>query len=168
MSNLLNLITARFATRRYLPRAVEAEKLQTILEAGRLAPTGANAQPQRIVVVQSAEGLAKLSEAANIYHAPLALIVCAETAKSWMRPYDGKNIADIDASIVTDHMMLTAAEQGLGSVWICHFKPDVIKAAFGLPDGVEPVNILALGYSDTEPPAKNRKEAAATIFYESF
>ena len=75
MFDLSTLIHNRFATRSYLPQPVEDAKLTRILEAGRLAPTGANAQPQRILVVQSAEGLAKLSQAANIYHAPLALVV---------------------------------------------------------------------------------------------
>ena len=56
--------------------------------------------------------------------------------------------ADIDASILTDHMMLAATEQGLGSVWICYFKPDVIKKEFDLPDNLEPVNILAIGYTN--------------------
>lgn len=168
MTDLLTLAKDRFAARKYLERPVEAEKLARILEAGRLAPTGANAQPQRVLVVQSAEGRAKLSQAANIYGAPLALVVCCETAKAWVRPYDHKSIADIDAAIVTDHMMLAAAEAGLASVWICYFKPDVIKEAFNLPPGVEPVNILALGYSEEKAPAKMRKEAGETIFYETF
>ena len=80
MFDLSTLIHNRFAARTYLPQSVEAEKLAYILEAGRLAPTGANAQHQRILVVQSEEGRAKLAQAANIYHAPLALIVCATPA----------------------------------------------------------------------------------------
>ena len=168
MFDLSTLIHNRFATRSYLPQPVEDAKLTRILEAGRLAPTGANAQPQRILVVQSAEGLAKLSQAANIYKAPLALVVCVDTSKAWTRPVDGTNIADIDATIVTDHMMLTAAAEGLNSVWICMFKPDVIRQAFQLPEGLVPVNILALGYSDAQPPAKNRKPLDELVTYESF
>ena len=168
MFDFSTLIHNRFATRTYLPQSVEAEKLAYILEAGRLAPTGANAQHQRILVVQSEEGRAKLAQAANIYHAPLALIVCATPAKAWVRPVDGKNIADIDASIVTDHMMLAAAACGLHSVWICMFKPEVIRQAFCLPEGVEPINILAIGYSDAQPPVKNRKPLETLVTYESF
>jgi nitroreductase len=67
-----------------------------------------------------------------------------------VRPFDKKQTTDIDASICTDHMMLQATESGLGSVWICYFKPDVIRREFGLPDNLEPVNILAVGYSDEE------------------
>ncbi len=67
-----------------------------------------------------------------------------------MRPFDKKQTTDIDASILTDHMMLQATELGLGSVWICYFKPDVIRREFGLPDHLEPVNILAVGYPNEE------------------
>ena len=67
-----------------------------------------------------------------------------------MRPFDKKQTGDIDTSILTDHMMLQATELGLGSVWICYFKPDVIRREFGLPENLEPVNILAVGYSDEE------------------
>ena len=68
-----------------------------------------------------------------------------------MRPFDGKKTTDIDASILTDHMMLEATELGLGSVWICYFKPDIIREEFKLPDTLEPVNILAIGYGDGSP-----------------
>ena len=73
-----------------------------------------------------------------------------------MRPFDQKQTCDIDASILTDHMMLQAAELGLGSVWICYFKPDVLKKAFDLPDHLEPVNILAVGYSNEEAASADR------------
>lgn len=72
--------------------------------------------------------------------------MCADHEKAWVRPYDQKQSGDIDASILTDHMMLQAAELGLGSVWICYFKPDVIREEFELPDNLEPINILAIGY----------------------
>ena len=58
-----------------------------------------------------------------------------------------KQTCDIDASILTDHMMLQATELGLGSVWVCYFKPDVLSKEFNLPSNLEPVNILVIGYS---------------------
>ena len=69
-----------------------------------------------------------------------------------------KNRRDIDASILTDHMMLQATELGLGSVWVCYFKPDVIRKEFELPDYLEPVNLLLIGYSDEQPADPNRHE----------
>jgi nitroreductase len=146
--SFLEIAKKRYSVREYQSKKVEKEKLLTILEAGRVAPTGANKQPQKLIVVQEDEGLEKIQKAANIYGAPLAIIVCGDHDKAWKRPFDGKNIVDIDASIVTDHMMLQATELGLGSVWICYFKPDVIKKEFSLPDNLEPINILAIGYAD--------------------
>lgn len=148
--NFIEIAKKRYSVRSYKDKKVEAEKLDQILEAAHVAPTAANLQPIRLIVVQSREGLEKIGKGANIYGAPLAFIVCADHNKAWVRPFDEKQTTDIDASILTDHMMLQAAELGLGSVWICYFKPNVIRREFGLPDGLEPVNILAVGYSDED------------------
>ena len=116
-----------------------------------MAPTAANLQPVRLLVVKEKENLAKINKATNTYNAPVAIIVCSDHSKAWTRPFDGKQTVDIDASILTDHMMLQATELGLGSVWICYFKPDIIQQEFRLPEYLEPINILALGYSDELP-----------------
>ena len=148
--NFLELAKKRYSVRSYTPQKVEKEKLDKILQAAHAAPTAANLQPVRLIAVQSKEGLEKIGKAANIYGAPLAVIVCADHNKAWVRPFDKKQTADIDASILTDHMMLEAAELGLGSVWVCYFKPDIIKKEFELPGNLEPINILAIGYSNEE------------------
>ena len=146
----IEIAKKRYSVRNYKDQKVEEEKLQKILEAAHVAPTAANLQPVRLLVVQSTEGLAKIGKGANLYGAPLAIIVCADHGKAWVRPFDEKQTTDIDASILTDHMMLQATELGLGSVWICYFNPDVISMELGLPDNLEPINILAVGYSDEE------------------
>lgn len=146
--DFLNIAKSRYSVRNYSNKKVEKEKLDKILEAAHIAPTAANLQPVRLLVVQQEENLNKIGKAANIYHAPLAIIVCSDHSKAWKRPFDGKQTVDIDASILTDHMMLEATELGLGSVWICYFKPDIIRKEFGLPKDLEPINILAIGYAD--------------------
>ena len=168
---LIDLIKRRYSVRDYKKDPVPDEILMQILEAGRLAPTGANTQPQRIIAVREQAGLDKIRKAANTFGAPLVLIVCADHNVVWKRPYDGKKISDIDASIVTDHMMLAATELGLGSVWICYFKPDIIRSEFNLPSHVEPINILAIGYENEGAALKRRttrKPLEETVFYESF
>lgn len=154
--DFITLAKQRCSIRSYKDRKVEQEKLDLILEAAHAAPTAANLQPVRILVVQSEEGLSRIGKAANIYGAPLAIIVCADHNKAWVRPFDRKQTGDIDASILTDHMMLQATALGLGSVWICYFKPDVLKAEFQLPDHLEPINILAIGYGDEAPASPDR------------
>ena len=144
----LDLAKRRCSTRAYTEQAVEQGKVAAILEAARVAPSAANLQPVRLVIVDDEPGRARLERAANAYGAPLAIIVCADRSRAWRRPADGKSTADIDASIVADHMMMEATSLGLGSVWICWFDPDTITREFGLSESLEPVNILAVGYSD--------------------
>ena len=148
--NFLELAKKRYSVRSYTSQKVETEKLDKILQAAHVAPTAANLQPIHLIAVQGKDGLEKIGKAANIYGAPLAIIVCADHNKAWVRPFDRKQTADIDASILTDHMMIEATELGLGSVWVCYFKPDIIKKEFELPDHLEPINILAIGYSNEE------------------
>lgn len=154
--SLLEIMKRRYSVRKYTDQKVENDKIQKILEAAHAAPTAANLQPVRLFVLQSEKGLQKLEKAANLYQAPLAILVCADRTKAWKRPFDSMTTTDIDASIITDHMMLAATEQGLGSVWICYFDPKVVKQEFKLPDELEPVNILAIGYASDTPPAPDR------------
>lgn len=171
--DFLALAKKRYACRKYLDRKVEEEKLKTILEAGRVAPTGANRQPQRLIVIRSKEGMERLARCTRDFGAPLAIIVCADTSEAWTRKYDNKMIGDIDASIVTDHMMLCAASLGLDTLWVCMFKPEAVREEFGLPEHVEPVNILIIGYGDGEPASPERhntlrKPLTETVFFETY
>ena len=91
--DFLTLAKKRYSVRAYTKQKVEKEKLDAILEAAHVAPTGGNCQPQHLIVVQSDEGLSKIGKATNIYGAPLAIIVCSDTNKVWTRPFDGKKRA---------------------------------------------------------------------------
>ncbi len=171
--DFLQLAKKRYSARKYKNIQVEKEKIDKILEAGRVAPTGANRQPQRIIVVNDSVYLEKLSKAARIFNAPLAFIICCDTEETWVRSFDGKKLTDIDATIVTDHMMLEAADIGLDSVWICRFKADILRQEFNIPSHYEPVNILAVGYGDCEVASENRhdtlrKPIEDTVVYNTF
>jgi len=171
--DFLDLAKKRYSVRKYEDKKVEEEKLLKILEAGRVAPTGANTQSQRLVVVKEKAGLEKLKKAANISGAAMAIIVCGDHKTVWKRPFDNKDILDIDAGIVTTHMMLQATELGLGTVWVCYFDPAIIREEFNIPEGIEPINILGIGYAAGEGLSpdrhdKARKPLVSTVFYESF
>lgn len=160
MMDFLTLAKKRYSVRSYKELPIEKEKLDLILEAARVAPSAVNYQPIKIIVVQDKEGLEKVSKAARIYGAPCVLIVCKDTETAWKRKYDNKNFGDIDASIAIDHMMLMATELELGTLWIGWFKPDVIKEEFNLPEGIEPVSLLAIGYAtgDIKNPDRHNTE----------
>jgi nitroreductase len=153
------LIRKRYSVRAYKPDPVPDPLLQKVLEAGRLAPTAANRQPFRLLVVRT-EG--RRQELKRLYGrdwftaAPLVLGICTIPAEAWVRR-DGKNYADVDAAIVMDHMILEAAAEGLGTCWIGAFDPAAAREIFGLPDGVEPVAFTPLGYPADKAGAKKRK-----------
>lgn len=173
MNDFLSLAKKRYSVRSYTARKVEKEKLDRILQTAVVAPTGANRQPFHILVIESEAGLAKARRSANFFGAPLLLVVCANPAKAWRRSYDLKTIEEIDASIVTDHMMLQAADLGLGSLWLCNFQPDTLKRDFEIPDSLVPVNLLAVGYTDEAPKSPERhgaerRPAGELVTYERF
>ncbi|AJA49011.1 nitroreductase [Clostridium pasteurianum DSM 525 = ATCC 6013] len=171
--DFLQLAKTRYSVRKYKDKKVEDEKLQKILEAGRVAPTGANTQPQKLIVITKEEGLKKLKKGANIYGAPVAVIVCEDHDVSWKRPYDNKDVAETDVAIVSTHLVLQATELGLGTIWVCYFDPKIIREEFNIPNNVEAVNIIGIGYADEEPASPERHKAARkplekTIIKESF
>lgn len=156
--DFLQLAADRYSVRKFKDTPVPREIVDKILKAGQLAPTACNFQPQKILAVCSVEGLQKLKKCTDChFNAPLAMIVCNDGSRSWTRPFDGKSSGDVDASIVTTHMMLEAAELGLGSTWVMYFKPDAVTAEFGLPEGIEPIAILPMGYpaEDAAPSPKH-------------
>lgn len=156
MMDFLTLAANRFSVRKYNGAPIEKEKLNKILKAAELAPSAVNKQPIHLIVAQSKEALEKIGKGAKIYGAGCAIIVCADSDKAWVRSYDQMQTTDIDASIVTDHMMLEATDLGLGSLWICMFDPQVIREEFNIPKNLTPINILALGYTDWTLPEKKR------------
>ena len=120
----LELAWARHSVRKYDARPVEPEKMAVILDAAKAAPTAVNFQPQRLYVVGSAEGKERLETAMKFrFGAPVLIAVCYDRRASWKRGYDGQEFGDIDAAIVTTHMMLAAEADGLSSVWIGSFDP---------------------------------------------
>ena len=131
----IDLVRSRYSSRSYTDEPVSEGDMQSILEAGRLT---------------SEDGFEKIHKCSRTFGATLALIVCCDRDRSWVRGFDGKNISDIDASIVTTQMMYQATELGLGTCWICWFDPAVISEEFGLPENVEPVNILVVGHKADE------------------
>ena len=145
--DFLELAESRFSTRAFEDKKIEKEVIEKILKAGQLAPTACNFQPQRIYVIESDEALTKLKKCTNShFNAPLAMLVCFNKDECWKREYDGKISGDIDASIVCTHMMLEAANLGVGSTWVMHYIPEAIKVEFELPDNLESTALLVMGY----------------------
>ncbi|MGC9467301.1 MAG: nitroreductase family protein [Anaerolineae bacterium] len=154
------LIEKRYSVRAYKSDPVEDSKLEKVLQAARLAPTAANRQPIRVIVIETAgreEDLARIYGQRWFAEAPLVLCVCGIEAEAWMRSHDGKNYMDVDAAIVMDHIVLAATALGLGTCWVAAFDPEAAREVLQLPKGVEPIVFTPLGYADDTPRAKRRK-----------
>lgn len=160
------LTKARYSCRHYTEQAVEAEKLEAILEAGRLAPSACNNHPTRVLVCDT-PGLRKKAAVCqprferdgSIFGAPVVLLVCAVTEDAWVRPYDQMNSSQIDSSIVCDQMMMRATELGLGTCWVAHFNPERAIEQFELLEGIYPYHMLTVGYAADTIADPDKREA---------
>ena len=165
------LIEKRYSVRAYKPDLVEDEKLQQVLDAARLAPTAANRQPFQLIVIHTAgreEELKRIYGRDWFVQPPVVICACGVPARGWTRRQDGKNYTDVDVAIVMDHLILAAADQGLGTCWIGAFDPDAARQVLDLPDGVEPIAFTPLGYPADEPGAKKRNVLSDLVRHENW
>ncbi|HEY5654065.1 MAG TPA: nitroreductase family protein [Pontiella sp.] len=170
--SFIELAEKRRSIRSFNPDPVPEDLLNEILRAGNLAPTAKNLQPFYFIVVRDA---CKLDELALSYpapffqEAPVVIVICTEAASGWVRDrYDGKNYCEVDAAIAIDHMTLAAADLGLGSCWIGAFDPVKVTSTMRLPDGIEPLAMLLVGYSNEEGREKVRKPLKELVRYEQW
>ncbi len=154
------LIRKRYSVRAYKPDAIEDDKLARVLEAARIAPTAANRQAFRVIVIPVKGREAELRRVYGrdwFVQAPLVLCVCAVPSEGWVRRADGWNAAEVDATIVMSHIVLAAAAEGLGTCWIAAFDPGAAREVLGLPPDVIPSAFTPLGYAADSPAPKKRR-----------
>ena len=163
-----DLIRRRYSVRSYKPDPVEDEKLQQVLEAACLAPTAANRQPFQIVVMHTQGREVELH---RIYprewfsQAPLVLCGIGVPRYSWVRE-DSRRYLDVDVAIVMDHLILAAANLGLGTCWIAAFNATAAREVLKLPAEVEPLIFTPLGYPADTIGIKERKPLSELVRYE--
>lgn len=146
--NFSELAKSRYSVRAYDSRPVEDEKLERIIEAGRVAPTACNFQPQRIFVVKSEENRQRLASICRFtFDAPVILVVAYDRDACWKnKRMEGHPSGETDAAIVTTHMMLAAFEEGIGSCWVGVFNSEEVKATLGLPENLTVTALMPMGY----------------------
>jgi nitroreductase len=176
--DLMDISKMRRTVRRFADTPVTDAQLHAILEAGRWAPTAVNAQPQRILVLNTPERLElvrqfcsfgfeqkyvdlvqecddRANHALNFYYgAPLVLYVAYDRTACWTHPQTGASSGATDATIVATHMMLEAASLGLGSAWISFFDEEKAKQLLALPEEWKSVCLLYVGHPAPEPEKK--------------
>ncbi len=146
--DFLELAKMRYSCRSYQSKMVEEEKILKVLEACALAPSACNLQPCHFIVLRE-EGIKQ--EVAKAYpskwfkEAPVVIVACGDHSQCWKRG-DGKSSCDIDTAIAVDHLTLAAADLGLGTCWVCAFDAELCRKALNLPDHIEPIALIPLGY----------------------
>jgi nitroreductase len=168
--DFVELARSRYSVRDYKARAVEDEKLEKVLEAVRLAPTAANRQPFKFIVIHT-EG--REEELRRIYNrdwfvaAPIVICGCGVLAEAYVGR-EGRNAAVVDVTIAMDHLILAATSLGLGTCWIGAFDPQATREVLDLPDGVEPLIFATLGYAADTPKPKERKALVDIVRHETW
>ena len=165
--DFLETIQSRYSVRAYRSDPVEAEKLNQVLEAARLAPTACNLQPFVLWVIPTAghrEELSRIYPKPWFSDAPLVLAICSHPVEGWVRK-DGKNYTEVDAAIAMDHLILAAASLGLGTCWVAAFQPQAAREILRLPDELVPLAFTPLGYPADAPRVKKRKPLEALVRY---
>ena len=162
------LITKRYSVRAYKPDPIEDQELQQVLEAARMAPTAANMQPFQLIVVHTRgreEELRRIYDREWFTQAPLIVVACGIPSQAWVR-HDKANYGVVDVAIVMDHLILAAADQGLGTCWVGAFEPQAARQVLGIPEDVDPIVMTPLGYPADQPGPKVRKPLDELVRYE--
>jgi nitroreductase len=180
--DILEAIKERRTIRAYKALPVDDKILTTILEAGRLAPSWANSQTWRFVVVKDSKIIAQLLEnavrpgnrATNAFkQAPVVIAACAELNKAGFR--DGKPSTDkdgywymFDAGLALENVVLTSTSFGLGTVFIGGMDAKKAASILDVPPGFACVILMALGYPNEQPAPTPRKELSEIVFQNKF
>ena len=147
MTDFLQLARDRYSCRAFSDAPVEAEKIQALVDAAVAAPTAVDKQPWHLWVVESPEAVERISALTRFnFGAKVILALGAAADEAWVRKYDGRNFADVDASIVGTHIMLAAHDLGLGTTWVGHFDAPAVKEAFPEMADYDLVALFPLGY----------------------
>ncbi len=168
--DVLKAIRERRSVRAYDSREVEEDKLERVLESGRLSPSAGNRQERRFVVVRDDGTRKALSLAARdqkfVAEAPVVIAACSVEKEYIMAC--GQLAYPIDTAIAVDHMTLQAVEEGLGTCWIGAFDEEKVKEILNVPDNIRVVSLLPLGYPSDIPHPKSRKNLDEIVMWEKW
>ncbi|MCL2408360.1 MAG: nitroreductase family protein [Oscillospiraceae bacterium] len=167
--DVMSAIKTRKSIRQYLPKPVEEDKLNLVLEAARLSPSARNDQNWHFIVVRDEQKKDLLFEASYeqpwVKQAPCAIVACA-TANRFMDC--GQPTETVNLSIAMSYMILEAHELGLGTCWLGHFNSDKVKEALDIPKDVTVIGFTPLGYPAESPELRPRKELSEIVSYDTY
>ena len=169
---VLEVISKRRSIRKYKPDPIPHQVLERVLEAARLAPSGNNLQPWKFIVVKNQVIRQKLAEASRrqyfMAEAPITIVACGYPDNCYPRMGRYMKSWPVDVAIALEHLILQAAEEGLGTCWIGAFEEEKVKRILSVPEEVKVLALTPLGCPAEEPPARRRKPLEEIISYDMF
>lgn len=167
---LKDVIANRKSIRAYKDTPIPEDKLARVLEAARLAPSGANKQEWKFVVVRDANKREVLMHAAggqkHVGQAPVVIAGVATNPEGLMKCE--VPVWPVNLGIAIDHITLAAHDEGLGTCWIGAFSQSEARDILGIPESCKIVALLPMGYPDAEGREKNRKPLEEIICYDTW
>ncbi len=161
--DLFETIKNRYSCRKYKETTPSLEIIDKVMEAARIAPSAANKQPWRFIIVTDPAIRKSLFEAYErdwFIAAPVIVVACGLVEEGYRRAFDGLNYTWVDVAIAFDHLTLAATAMGLGTCWVGAFKKDAVKRLLGIPDPVDVIAMTPLGFPDDSNPHRPRKDMA--------
>lgn len=164
-------VRERYSVREFTSEPVSVKMISEILKIASLAPSAVNFQPWQFIVIT---GKKRLEVLWQVYHrqwiqgAPVIIVACIDHNESWKRKFDGHDFGEVDVAIAVDHLTLAATAAGLGTCWVCNFNADACRHILKLPDHLEPLALIPLGYPGKEMPLKNRKSFNEIVSWEEY
>jgi nitroreductase len=160
--DLMDVIKTRRSIRKYKSDPVPENVLNQILEAARFAPSSGNRQPWHFIVVKDPDIKKELGISSWASNAPVVIIGCANATTI-------PTFYAVDLAIAFEHIVLAAANFGLGTCWIGRLDADeTIKSILGIPEYMKVVAVTPLGYPAETPNLKERKPLSEIIHYEKY
>lgn len=170
--SVLEVIAKRRSIRKYKPNSIPEQVLARVLEAARLAPSGSNLQPWKFIVVKNQALKQKLAEASRrqffIAEAPVIIVACGYPDNCYPRMGRYMKSWPVDVAIALEHLILQAAEEGVGTCWVGAFEEEEVKKILSIPEEIKVLALTPLGYPAEEPTARPRKSLEEIVSYDGF
>ncbi|MFX1282750.1 MAG: nitroreductase family protein [Promethearchaeota archaeon] len=161
-----SVVETRRSIRAYNPdKPIKDKQLKRILQAARLAPTAANKQPYKLVVIKNPKITLDFVKQKAVHQAPIVIAIFVDETAAWVREFDGKNFAWLDGSIVFEHLILAATAEGLSTVWIANTNPSTMKKACNMPANFQFLALTPIGYAAEKPKEISRKQESELVNY---
>ncbi|MBQ3575956.1 MAG: nitroreductase family protein [Coprobacter sp.] len=160
IQEFIKLAQERSSIRKYSNKEVSCEVINQIIESARIAPSAVNFQPWKFLIIKGEKSKQIVRESYKrewFATAPLYIIACGNHQEAWHRSFDGKDHTDIDIAIAVEHICLSATSAGLGTCWVCNFDATKLKTDLSLPENLEPIAIIPLGYPEGDGDVRPKK-----------